>query len=82
MSEQLFFNGINATTGEPLLPPITERFAGQHYQQGRAQCGTGTGISQLVESVRQSQCAPAHGCQGRHGLPGSFFGRLGCYLPI
>ena len=22
MSEQLFFNGINATTGEPLLPPI------------------------------------------------------------
>ncbi|MBN1450802.1 MAG: hypothetical protein JW963_07290 [Anaerolineales bacterium] len=23
MSEQLFFNGINATTGEPLLPPIT-----------------------------------------------------------
>ena len=24
MSEQLFFNGINATTGEPLFPPITE----------------------------------------------------------
>ena len=23
MSEQLYFNGINATTGEPLLPPLT-----------------------------------------------------------
>ena len=22
MSEQLFFNGIDATTGEPLLPPL------------------------------------------------------------
>ena len=24
MSEQLFFNGINATTGGPLFPPITD----------------------------------------------------------